>query len=65
MNESSRYETKTLNAKTAIRIVPNLNGREDIGVEVFIEKIRAARAKCIEEEILLTLHTKRENQRRR
>jgi hypothetical protein len=55
INESSRYETPTPNAKTAIRLVLNLNERDGIGVGGFMEKVRAARARCMEEDILFTL----------
>lgn len=49
------YERPTHSAKLSVQFIPILKGRDDIGVEGFIKKVRKARSRCREKEELLDL----------
>ena len=49
------FDAPRHNAKTAVQFIPILKGRDDIGVEGFIKKVRKARARCREQPELLDL----------
>jgi hypothetical protein len=55
VEEPGSYEWSMFDAKTSIEFLPVLNGQDDIGVEVFIKRVREARSEYKEKRALLRL----------